>query len=112
MGQQPRHLLRSAGGDPTPGPERYKTPSDPNQITLVVTPQDAVTLNYIMLNLKGASLNLVLRSAGDTKSMSAEAVTLQFLMDQYNIPFPSKLPYGSKSRKGCLVHLHHNQLHQ
>jgi pilus assembly protein CpaB len=82
------------GGEPTPGPEVTKTPSDPNQITLVVTPQDAVTLNYIMLNLKGASLNLVLRSAGDTKSMSAEAVTLQFLMDQYNIPFPSKLPYG------------------
>jgi pilus assembly protein CpaB len=82
------------GGETTPVPGATKEPSDPNQITLVVTPQDAVTLNYIMLNLKGASLNLVLRSAGDTKPMSAEAVTLQFLMDQYNIPFPSKLPYG------------------
>ena len=83
-----------AGGQATPVPVATQAPQEPNQITLVVTPQDAVTLNYIMLNLKGASLNLVLRSAGDTKPISAEAVTLQFLMDQYNIPFPSKLPYG------------------
>lgn len=81
-------------GQPTPVPAETKEPELPNQITLVVTPQDAVTLNYIMLNVKGASLNLVLRGVGDSKSLSAEAVTLQFLMDQYNIPFPSKLPYG------------------
>ena len=83
-----------AAGGPTPAPESVEPIIEPNQITLVVTPQDAVALNYIMLNIKGASLNLVLRSAGDNKSLSAEAVTLQFLMDQYNIPFPSKLPYG------------------
>ena len=36
------------GGERTPGPESLtKTPSDPNQITLVVTSQDAVMLNYI-----------------------------------------------------------------
>jgi Flp pilus assembly protein CpaB len=64
----------------------------PDVISLIVTPQDAVTLNYLMLTT--AKLNLVLRSAGDDQRISTEAVTLQFLLDQYNIPNPAKLPYG------------------
>ena len=60
-------------------------------------------MNYILLT-KGARLNLALRSAGDTKTDKTEAVTLQFLMDQYNIPFPSKLPYGLEPRVDCLVY--------
>lgn len=79
---------------PTPGPVVV---SSPNQISLIVTPQDAVAINYVLLN-RGAKLNLVLRSAGDTKVVKTESVTLQFLMDQYNIPFPSKLPYGLEPR--------------
>lgn len=71
--------------------------ADPEMITLVVTPQDAVTINYVMLN-RGAMMNLVLRSSLDNKTVKTEAVTLQFLMDQYNIPFPSKLPYGLEPR--------------
>jgi pilus assembly protein CpaB len=78
---------------------------DPDQISLVVSPQDAVTINYIMLN-SGAMLNLALRSAGDTKVDKTEAVTLQFLMDQYNIPFPSKLPYGTEPRVDVLDYYH------
>jgi Flp pilus assembly protein CpaB len=77
------------GATPTPVPQGKAT----DNVTLIVSPQDAVTLNYVMLNA-GAKLNLVLRSASDTKQIKTEAVTLQFLMDQYNIPLPSKLPYG------------------
>lgn len=96
-----------AAGQPTPAPTAIPEASsvNPDQVTLVVTPQDAVTLNYIMLN-KGARLNLALRSAGDTKAVTAEAVTLQFLMDQYNIPFPSKLPYGLEPRVDSLNYNH------
>jgi pilus assembly protein CpaB len=65
-------------------------------VTLIVTPQDAVTLNYLMLS--GAKLNIVLRSAGDPTRVDTEAVTLQFLMDQYRIPNPAKLPYGTEPR--------------
>ena len=83
----------AAGGAPTPTPVATAAPTFPDQVTLVVTPQDAVTINYILLN-NGAKFNLALRSAGDNKEVRAESVTLQFLMDQYNIPFPSKLPYG------------------
>jgi Flp pilus assembly protein CpaB len=82
---------------PTPAPNATAAPAPPviDKITLVVSPQDAVTLNYVLQYLnQGAKLNLVLRSSQDTKQTKTEAVTLQFLMDQYNIPLPSKLPYG------------------
>jgi pilus assembly protein CpaB len=62
-----------------------------------VTPQDAVAINYVLMN-QGAKINLALRSAGDSKVVKTESVTLQFLMDQYNVPFPSKLPYGLEPR--------------
>jgi pilus assembly protein CpaB len=74
-------------------PEAVKPP---DVITLIVSPQDAVTLNYLML--AGANLNMVLRSAGDTQAGETEAVTLQFVLDQYRIPNPAKLPYGLEPR--------------
>jgi pilus assembly protein CpaB len=64
----------------------------PTRITLIVTPQDAVTLRYMILS--DADLALVLRGAGDSDRIATEAVTLQFIMDQYNFPYPAKLPYG------------------
>ncbi|MHC1784957.1 MAG: Flp pilus assembly protein CpaB [Anaerolineaceae bacterium] len=85
-----------AAAQPTPTPivggQAAPAPVVPDVITLVVRPQDAVTLNYLML--AGAKLNLVLRSAGDSDPIQTEAVTLQFLMQQYNIPDPSKLPFS------------------
>jgi pilus assembly protein CpaB len=53
-------------------------------------------LNYLIL--VGGRLNLVMRSAGDDQRVSTEAVTLQFVLDQYNIPNPAKLPYGLEPR--------------
>lgn len=72
-------------------------PDLPDVVTLVVSPQDAVSLNYLMLS--GASLNLVLRPAGDTSRVDTEAATLQFILDQYRIPNPAKLPYGTQPRR-------------
>ena len=90
---------------PTPAPSssgaQSTTPEavqPPDVITLIVTPQDAVTLNYLMLAGDGAKINLVLRSPGDDLKAQTEPVTLQFVMDQYNIPLPSKLPYGIEPR--------------
>lgn len=68
----------------------------PDVITLVVSPQDAVTLNYLILN--GAKLSLAMRSADDDSTTTTEAVTLQFLLDQYNIFVPAKQPYGLEPR--------------
>jgi Flp pilus assembly protein CpaB len=73
---------------PTPTP----IPAPPDVITLIVSPQDAVTLNYLVYS--GAQLTLVLRNPRDTDATTTEAVTLSYLLDQYNIPIPVKLPYG------------------
>jgi Flp pilus assembly protein CpaB len=73
---------------PTPTP----IPAPPDVITLIVSPQDAVTLNYLVYS--GAELTLVLRNPRDTDATTTEAVTLSYLLDQYNIPIPVKLPYG------------------
>lgn len=72
----------------------------PTLITLIVPPQDAVTLNYLMNT--GAQLTMVLRGAGDEQRVKTEAVTLQYLMDQYNVPVPAKLPYGLEQRVDSL----------
>lgn len=73
----------------------------PDIITLIVTPQDAVTLNYLLY--VGAELNLALRSGGDNSIVTTEAVTLEFLLNNYNIPVPTKLPYGLAPRLDVLV---------
>lgn len=70
-------------------------PAPPTVMTLIVTPQDALTLNFLMNN--DARLTLALRGAGDDQRVKTEAVTLQYLMDQYNIPVPAKLPYGMEA---------------
>lgn len=67
-------------------------PAPPDVITLIVSPQDAVTLNYLIYG--GAQLTLALRNPNDADVNSTEAVTLNYLLDQYNIPIPVKLPYG------------------
>ena len=76
--------------------EEETAPAAPEVITLIVSPQDAITLNYLML--ANANLNLVMRSAGDDQRIDTEAVTLQFILDQYRIPNPAKLPYGLEPR--------------
>ncbi|MBC8507207.1 MAG: hypothetical protein ISR58_18055 [Anaerolineales bacterium] len=68
----------------------------PDVITIIVNPQDAVTLNYLLFS--GAELTLALRASGDDSITTTEAATLQFLLDVYNIPIPAKLPYGMNPR--------------
>jgi pilus assembly protein CpaB len=100
----------------TPPPEGEEAPTDgteqqaattttqevPDSVTLVVSPQDAVTLNFLLVN-PGARLSLALRSAGDDSQAPTEAVTLQFLLDQYSIPVPAKLPFGLEPRLDLIV---------
>lgn len=73
----------------------------PDVITLIVEPQDAITLNYLVFS--GAELTLTLRAAGDDTIDPTEAVTLQFLLDEYNIPVPVKLPFGLQNSDNQLM---------
>jgi len=70
----------------------------PDIITLIVTPQDSITLTYL-LNIQQTlvtqtRLSLTLRNPSDQARQATEASTLQFLLSQYNIPVPAKLPYA------------------
>lgn len=67
-------------------------PVTPDLVTLVVTPQDSVTLSYLIYT--NARISLTLRNPSDQTRLATEASTLQFLLSQYNIPVPAKLPYA------------------
>jgi Flp pilus assembly protein CpaB len=80
-------------------------PVPPDVVTLIVRPQDAVTLNYLMLaqTQLAANISLVLRSANDVSRENVLPVTLQFLMEQYQIPVPARLPYSIQPRIDQLI---------
>jgi len=75
-----------------PAPEQ----KPPDIVTLIVTPQEAVALEYMMQ--RGVKFTLVLRANGDATAIDTEAATFQYLMETYNIPVPSKLPYDLEPR--------------
>ena len=93
------------GTEQTPQEQAEATPTPmpapPDVITLIVSPQDAVTLNYLIYG--GAQLTLVLRNPRDADLATTEAVTLSYLLDQYNIPIPVKLPYGFQPAVTALI---------
>ena len=99
----------SQTSEPTPVPDQAaqegeqapQTPLPPDVITLIVSPQDAITLNYLLYS--GAQLTLALRAAEDDTRVQTESVTLQFLLEQYNITVPAKLPTGVEPATRVLV---------
>ena len=75
-------------------PAEEKEP--PDIITLIVSPQEAVNLTYLLES--GVDLNLALRSAGDSTVVETKTMTIQTFLNDYSIPLPSKLPYGLAPR--------------
>jgi pilus assembly protein CpaB len=73
----------------------------PDIVTLIVSPQDATTLTYLAYT--NAQIQLSLRNPSDVSRQATEAATLQFLLSQYNIPVPAKLPYALEPRLDALV---------
>ncbi len=94
------------GTTPTPGSatEQQQTTAvvRPDVITLMVTNQDAVMLTWLVYS--GAQITLTLRNPNDqTIAPTPEAATLEYLLTQYDIPVPAKLPYGLQPRVDKLV---------
>lgn len=87
-----------AGTTPTPDTQVQKTNViRPDIVTLMVTPQDAVVLTYLIHS--GADITLTLRNPNDFDfKTTTDAATLQYLLSQYNIPVPAKLPYATQPR--------------
>jgi pilus assembly protein CpaB len=114
MGEFPYEGLPAPTPTPVPGEQPAEgqaeaaapaPPPKPSVVTLIVTPQDAITLNYLLYYkaFNGAELTLALRSSEDNTRVQTEAVTLQYLLEQYNIPVPAKLPYGVQPRVDKVV---------
>lgn len=108
VGDSPLEQPEAVEATPTPAPavpeeeassEGEKTVEEPPKldlITLIVSPQDALVLNYALRS--GADIAFALRAAGDTARIETESVTLQYLIEHFNIPVPAKLPYGTQPR--------------
>ncbi|MAT41061.1 MAG: hypothetical protein CL609_01885 [Anaerolineaceae bacterium] len=88
---------------PAPGTEEAAPVEEikPDIVTLVVSPQDAVLLNYI--KRAGIEFSLALRNPNNTQEIVTDAVTQQYLMDQKNIPLPAKLPFAVEPNFGELA---------
>lgn len=95
--------IQAAPADPnaTPSPAQVQQQANPDIVTLMVTPQDSISLNYFVYS--GAQLTMSLRNPNDTSRFAAESATLTSLLTQYNISLPSKLPYGVQPRIDVLV---------
>ena len=78
------------GTDATPVPT--PTPSRPDIITLGVPPQDAVFLVWAVE--AKLPLTLALRSATDTSRVPTTPVTLDYVMNEFNITLPVKRPFA------------------
>jgi len=88
----------TAGGQAQPG---VTTVVRPDIVTLIVSPQDALALNWAIK--AGADLVLTLRAPGDTSADETSSVTLQYLIENYDITVPSRLPYGLEPRQDRIV---------
>jgi Flp pilus assembly protein CpaB len=85
----------------TPSPVQAQQQAAPDIVTLVVNPQDSISLNYFVYS--GATMSLSLRRTDDTSRFNAESATLTSLLTQYNISLPSKLPYSTQPRLDVLT---------
>lgn len=81
--------------------QNQAAPPAPDIVTLIVSPQDSITLTYLVYT--NAKIELALRNPNDQSRQATEATTLQFLLSQYNIPIPAKLPYASEPRIDALA---------
>ena len=73
----------------------------PDIVTLMVSPDDANTLVFLIYS--GAKITLTLRNPNNTgPAVQTDAAMLEYLLTQYNIPVPAKLPYAVQPRLDAL----------
>ena len=101
-------LVASSGNaTPTPVPANQQNQVapviiKPDIITVMVSPQDAVMLTY--LTYSGVQITLTLRNPNDQDlAKQPDAAMLEYLLTQYNIPVPAKLPYSLEPRLDVLT---------
>jgi len=87
--------------DPNAAPVATQSEPSPDVITLMVSPQDSIALNYFQYS--GAVFAMTLRNPNDNSRIDAQSATLTSILTQYNISLPSKLPYAQGARLDFLA---------
>lgn len=96
----PTPVEQPEGEEGQPVAPAVPEPQMPEVIVLAVTPQEALVINFAWkLN---ASVNFALRAVGDQALFQTNPVTLQYLMETYNIAVPPKLQYGVEPPVGSI----------
>jgi pilus assembly protein CpaB len=67
----------------------------PQYITLMVTPQDALTLK--LARELGAKIELAVRSEEDMQTFTTQQVTLDYIMARFGVTLPARQPYTLES---------------
>lgn len=91
----PTPLPPPPDGQPTPTPipqPPTATPLPLDMITLAVEPQDAVVLAWAIETR--LPITLALRGVNDLTRTATTAVTLEYMINTYNVPQPPRLPYA------------------
>ncbi len=101
LGNFSLELQTVAPADPNAVPVQSQADTAPDIITLMVSPQDSISLNYFVYS--GAILSMSLRNPNDNSRIDAQSATLTSLLTQYNISLPSKLPYAQQPRLDILA---------
>jgi pilus assembly protein CpaB len=73
----------------------------PDIITLVVTPQDALAINYAVKS--GYDIVLTLRGPDDFTESQTTMVSLQYLIESYNMAVPQRLSYSTSPRVDLFI---------
>lgn len=81
----------AADSDTTP-PPATPTLARPDVVTLGVSPQEAVVLVWAVE--ARLPVTMALRSATDTSRVPTSSVTLDYMLNEYNISIPARRPYG------------------
>jgi pilus assembly protein CpaB len=100
LGNFPLTQAQATPGE-APADQAQQPPAIPDIVTLIVSPQDSITLSYLVYT--NAQLMLTLRNPSDQARQATEASTLQFVLSQYNIPVPAKLPYSMQPPLTALI---------
>lgn len=97
---QPAYVSPDQGGQP---PEQTVTTvsKPPDIISLIVEPQEALALNYMVK--AGIDIVLTLRSPDDFVQTETTSVSLEYLFNNYNITVPSKPAFGLQPRLDMII---------
>ena len=96
--------LQAAPVTPEQDPNAAAAPQPaqrPDLVTLMVSPQVSISLNYFVYS--GAVFSMTLRNPNDNSRIDSQSATLTSILTQYNISLPSKLPYALNTRLDFLA---------